>query len=275
VLRHRRWGGTEEQFPTGGKYVHPTRSADPNAASNQAEGPGLMFYEGRGSTQAMFDRIALVAEPIAGAYPPIPEECAVDELGHFYGPNPHTPCSSDAQCQGARVCVYNAGLTANECVGYAGAACCAHASPGACTNDGQCSACNPHGGDGHTFRMRSKLYPTMYVVPSTLNGAPVDDGTGLVMSNAPEASGAAGGSLLGAWTMIEKPDHGGVLATHHLRPDGCACMSLARAQHQDASDDAAGGGDRRERGRARGSEGWLPPLFLFGPSSRRPRPFLM
>ena len=77
----------------------------------------------------------------------------------------------------------------------------------------------PHGGDGHTFRMRSKLYPSMYVVPSTTSGT-VGDGTPLVFSDSPSASGADG-SLLGAWTMLEKPDHYNVLSPYdELRPDG-------------------------------------------------------
>lgn len=236
MLRHRRWGGTEESFANGGKYVHLTRPADPNSADNQVEGPALIFYEGAGTSQAQFDRIALVAEPITNVYPTVPAECAVDELGPLSAQSPqNTPCITNADCQGSRTCKVNANPTPNECVGFAGAACCSHASPGACVNDGHCSTCNPHGGDGHTFRLRSKLYPTMYVVPSTSVGA-VGDGARLVFSNAPSASGADG-SLSGAWTMMEKPDHFGFLSPYDaLKPDGCVrqiAMHPGTRAHED------------------------------------------
>ena len=142
-----------------------------------------------------FERLALIAEPLPSSpfesHVPIgqwddnrggvPYECGVDEHGYHYGPNAHTSCVLDTDCQGARIC------DAGVCTGYAGAACCAHASPGACVQDGYCSTCNPHGGEGHTFRMRSKQYPTMYVVPSERYG-PMHDGSSLVFSDSPSAS---------------------------------------------------------------------------------------
>ena len=182
MLRHKRWGGTAETYASGGMYLHPRYPPDPTLAANAIEGPQLAFFDGpTRSDPDEFERLALVAEPLPDVYPPILSECAVDEHGYFYGPNAHTACAADDECQGARTC--NTGT----CTGFAGAACCAHASPGSCSADGLCAVCNPHGGEGHTFRMRSKRFPTMYVVPSTRFG-PLQQDTTLVYDDSPAAS---------------------------------------------------------------------------------------
>ena len=212
MLRHKRWAGTVENFPTGGKHVHSEQAPDPSLPRNRIEGPALTFEEGAGSSTDQFDRIALVAEPISSR-PPIPASCNIDEAVRHTGVP--TTCSASSQCQGNRTC--SGGGT---CSGHAGAACCAHASPGACLpSDGLCSVCEPGGGHGHTFRIRSKFYPSMYVIPSVLSGGSAE-GVHLVFSSTASASGADG-SLDGAFTQIEKPDWFGDLAPMRaLVPDG-------------------------------------------------------
>ena len=94
------------------------------------------------------------------------------------------------------------------CTGTAGAACCAHASPGACIEDGFCSACRPDGGRGHTFLLRSKNRPSLYLQPETS----ASNNVALWLANYTGAddSDAARGAAMG-FSMIERHDASSVL----------------------------------------------------------------
>ena len=131
VVRHKRWGGTEENFPTGGMFVHPEYPPDPDLPANSIEGPALAFRDGAGTELSAFDLLALVAEPIADAHPPVPPSCDVKEA--ILNGAAATACTLNSECQGNRTC------GSGSCSGFAGAACCAHVSPGAClATDGYC-----------------------------------------------------------------------------------------------------------------------------------------
>ena len=148
---------------------------DPNHPANGIEGPALVFSNGHGHTGADFERLALIAEPLDDVHPTVPSSCHVQEAILSIDPSDAVAmavarCTSDADCQGNRTC--DATLSPASCAGHAGAACCSHVSPGAClANDGYCSVCMPStvpgeslaigSGDGHTFRLRSKQFPTM------------------------------------------------------------------------------------------------------------------
>ena len=144
-------------------FVHPT-------GLNNAP---LVFNVGAGQT-TQFNTLALVAEPLADVPPTVPPSCNVQEAILTADPadptfNVSVTCASNAECQGARTCVNTGGIL--RCTGHASAACCSHVNSGAClSTDPYCSVCMPSlavgGSDGHTFRLRSKLYPTMYVVAS-------------------------------------------------------------------------------------------------------------
>ncbi|KOO26581.1 hypothetical protein Ctob_011802, partial [Chrysochromulina tobinii] len=200
-------------------FVHPT-------GLNNAP---LIFNVGAGQTTSQFNTLALVAEPLADVPPTVPPSCNVQEAILTADPadptfNVSVTCASNAECQGARTCVNTGGIF--RCTGHASAACCSHVNTGACLiTDPYCSVCMPSlaigGGDGHTFRLRSKLYPTMYVVASPSAGGVVA-GVQLVFSDDPALTGAGdGASAVGAWTMIEKPDFFFNLApSNQYVPDG-------------------------------------------------------
>ena len=133
VVRHKRWAGTAENFDTGGAFVHPEHPPDPNLPANSIEGPALAFRDGAGTDLSAFDLLALVAEPIADAHPPVPPSCDVEEA--ILNGAAATACTLNSECQGNRTCG-----SGGTCAGFAGAACCAHVSPGAClATDGYCN----------------------------------------------------------------------------------------------------------------------------------------
>lgn len=81
----------------------------------------------------------------------------------------------------------------------------------------------------------------MYVVPSYAYG-PLANGTSLVLSKTPTANGADG-SLLGVFTMLEKPDFYNTLAPFdQLRTDGTFMLRTLNQSYLIQPDSGGGAG---------------------------------